>query len=161
MSGDTHTLLRERQDLKHRVHPGVVPSEDPWEPQDGEIHSLSKWLITWIVIQRRQGWYAYPATLWGLDVPITIARCLCPLGGKMPNCCFKNTGSLWGCEQWGTERAETFLSYISICQISTSFLSGAPSPSLRKDQLTWAGSPHIQALLPEPIYLPHLKQSLN
>lgn len=46
MSGDTHTLLKERQDLKHRVHPGAVPCEEPWEPQDGEIHSLSKWLIT-------------------------------------------------------------------------------------------------------------------
>lgn len=40
--GDTHSLFRERQDLKHRVHPGAGPCGVPWEPQCGEIHSLSK-----------------------------------------------------------------------------------------------------------------------
>lgn len=80
------------------------------------------------------------------------------LSGRCPSCCVQNTSLPWGCEQQGAGGAEAFLSYDKYQHF---FLSSAPSPSLRRDQLTWAGSPHIQAPLPKPIYWLHFKRLLN
>lgn len=77
--GDTPSLFRERQDQELDAV-GCLGN-----PRVGRSTAwVNKWLITWMTIQRYQGCYAHPATLWGLDVPVNIASYLCPLGGTSP-----------------------------------------------------------------------------
>lgn len=43
--GEARPLCKEKKrNQKHRVHPEAEPRGEPWAPQGGDIHSLSKWL---------------------------------------------------------------------------------------------------------------------
>lgn len=94
--GDTHSLFSERQDLKHRVHPGAGPCEEPWEPQSEEIQSLSKEMADHLNDPKMTGLVckSHPTTLWGLDVPVRLPDACVLLEGRCPKCWFQNTGSL-------------------------------------------------------------------
>lgn len=89
--GDTHSLLREKQDLKHRVHPGAGPCGVPWEPLGGEIHSLSKQMADHLNDDPKMpGLVCTSCCSLGFGCPQSALPDACVLlEGRCPKCCFQ------------------------------------------------------------------------
>lgn len=140
--GETRLFCREKkQDLKQRVQ-----KQDPV----GNLGHLRVGTSTaqangWWPQRAREARAAHAsAAPWGSDAPFSISRRLHPLGDAR-TAAFK----AHPCHEAGSsKRQREQKPFCHIWQISASFLSGSPLLSLRRDQLTWTGSPHIQAPLP-------------